>query len=114
MPFCSECGTQNPNDANFCTSCGNRLNSATGTSDGQPQVVHQPQASSSQHHSNTYAVLGWICNAIALLLVPILFGAGGVVFGYLHRKVDHTHGTIIMIFGVACGILGVFIGMAAY
>ena len=25
MPFCTVCGTQNPDDARFCAQCGNRL-----------------------------------------------------------------------------------------
>src|SRR6478752_2371880 len=25
MPFCTSCGTQNPDDARFCSQCGNRL-----------------------------------------------------------------------------------------
>lgn len=28
MPFCTVCGTQNPDDARFCAQCGNRLQTA--------------------------------------------------------------------------------------
>jgi pSer/pThr/pTyr-binding forkhead associated (FHA) protein len=28
MPFCTVCGTQNPDDARFCAQCGNRLSDA--------------------------------------------------------------------------------------
>ena len=28
MPFCTACGTQNPDDARFCAQCGNRLGAA--------------------------------------------------------------------------------------
>jgi pSer/pThr/pTyr-binding forkhead associated (FHA) protein len=29
MPFCTECGHQNPDDARFCSQCGNRLKEAS-------------------------------------------------------------------------------------
>ncbi|MET0526662.1 MAG: FHA domain-containing protein [Nocardioides sp.] len=29
MPFCTVCGTQNPDDARFCAQCGNRLETQT-------------------------------------------------------------------------------------
>ncbi|MBS4175254.1 hypothetical protein KHA87_18500 [Bacillus sp. FJAT-49736] len=58
-------------------------------------------------------VLGWIFFAISLLFIPILFGAGSVIMGYLVRKRGkETHGTVMMILGVAGGLLGVLIGMA--
>ena len=28
MPFCTNCGHRNPDDANFCSQCGTRLESA--------------------------------------------------------------------------------------
>src|SRR5690242_12560880 len=36
MPFCTVCGTQNPDDARFCAQCGNRLQPAPPESDGDP------------------------------------------------------------------------------
>ncbi|ASF40698.1 hypothetical protein CEH05_16675 [Halobacillus halophilus] len=66
----------------------------------------------SKESSNLYLILGWVFSVISLLFIPILFAAGGVIFGYLHRKNDQTHGTIIMIAAVACGIFGTIFGMA--
>jgi pSer/pThr/pTyr-binding forkhead associated (FHA) protein len=34
MPFCTVCGTQNPDDARFCAQCGNRLQPAPAGGDG--------------------------------------------------------------------------------
>jgi pSer/pThr/pTyr-binding forkhead associated (FHA) protein len=34
MPFCTVCGTQNPDDARFCAQCGNRLQTAPPVADG--------------------------------------------------------------------------------
>jgi len=34
MPFCTVCGTQNPDDARFCAQCGNRLVSPPAPAEG--------------------------------------------------------------------------------
>jgi pSer/pThr/pTyr-binding forkhead associated (FHA) protein len=36
MPFCTVCGTQNPDDARFCAQCGNRLPTAPPAPEGEP------------------------------------------------------------------------------
>jgi pSer/pThr/pTyr-binding forkhead associated (FHA) protein len=36
MPFCTVCGTQNPDDARFCAQCGNRLPTAPPVPEGDP------------------------------------------------------------------------------
>lgn len=60
-----------------------------------------------------FTILGWISTVISLLFVPILFGAGGVIFGYLLRsKGQVQHGTIMMIAAIACGLFGTVFGMA--
>src|SRR3954469_11925566 len=42
MPFCTVCGTQNPDDARFCAQCGNRLQ----TSSEAPVVEGDPSGES--------------------------------------------------------------------
>ena len=72
---------------------------------------------SEQKKDNTqlFINLGWICTALSLLFIPILFGAGGVIFGYLVRNNGETqHGTIMMIAAAACGIFGVILGAAIF
>ncbi|WP_313342330.1 zinc-ribbon domain-containing protein [Sedimentibacter sp.] len=112
--FCSKCGKENSDDAKFCVSCGSEINNFSESFEGD-SVVGIKQGANMQIESKgspLFAILGWIFNAISLLFVPILFAAGGFIFGYLHRKVNHTHGTIIMIAAVACGLFGVVLGMA--
>jgi len=36
MPFCTACGKQNPEDARFCSQCGNRLVSADAPPEARP------------------------------------------------------------------------------
>jgi pSer/pThr/pTyr-binding forkhead associated (FHA) protein len=38
MPFCNECGHQNPDDARFCSQCGHRLEKAGARTDDAPGV----------------------------------------------------------------------------
>ncbi len=38
MPFCPQCGNENPPDANFCSACGARLRSAPPTGDWSTTV----------------------------------------------------------------------------
>lgn len=35
MPFCTECGSQNPSDAKFCSQCGRRLDAQQPSTAGQ-------------------------------------------------------------------------------
>lgn len=39
MPFCTACGTQNPDDARFCAQCGNRLVTPGGASESQGETT---------------------------------------------------------------------------
>lgn len=92
--YCSKCGKEVTGES--CNNCG--------------QVVEQN--TNSKSGGSLFAVLGWLFNGIALLFVPVLFGGLGVVFGYLHRsRSNKQHGTIIMILGVVCAILGTLLGM---
>ncbi|KRL13722.1 zinc ribbon domain-containing protein [Schleiferilactobacillus perolens] len=56
-------------------------------------------------------VIGWISAIVSLLVVPILFGVVGLIFGYLARSRGRKEaGTILMIASVAAALLGTIIG----
>ncbi|MBB6449901.1 phosphoglycerol transferase MdoB-like AlkP superfamily enzyme [Geomicrobium halophilum] len=59
-------------------------------------------------------VLGWAFAAMSLLIIPILFGAAAVIMGYLYKKHDDQHGTIIMIASIGTAIFGVLLGAITY
>lgn len=108
--FCSNCGEKIAHDTKFCAQCG--VPTVSNPSSGS----NEPESDAVKKHENVtvFIVLGWIFCGISLLFIPILFAAGGVVFGYLLRtKNKRTHGTIMMIASVACGLLGALLGMAA-
>lgn len=66
-----------------------------------------------QKQSNLYIILGWVFCALSLFIVPLLFGAGGFIMGFLtYRTRSQTHGVIIMVFAVAFTVLGMIIGAA--
>jgi len=44
MPFCTNCGRQNPDDARFCSQCGTRLVSDTAEPAGSPPPVSDATA----------------------------------------------------------------------
>lgn len=44
MPFCTECGKQNPDDARFCAQCGTKLLSADAPAPSPAQSPVQPPA----------------------------------------------------------------------
>ena len=48
MPFCTVCGTQNPDDARFCAQCGNRLQEPT-----DPPDPADPEADPSGESTTT-------------------------------------------------------------
>ncbi|MFF2449623.1 zinc-ribbon domain-containing protein [Neobacillus sp. NPDC058068] len=110
--FCTKCGAQCRDGGKFCPQCGSALQMEEAAAVSPPD---QYQSSMPDRKAGTaYIVLGWIFFAISLLFIPVLFGAGTVIMGYLVRKNNsETHGTIMMILGVAGGILGVILGMAA-
>ena len=62
---------------------------------------------------NLYKIGGWISVAISLLFIPVLFGAVGVIMGYLYREYDEKQGTILMITSVAGATLGMLIGLSS-
>lgn len=59
-----------------------------------------------------YVVLGWIFFALSFVIIPILFGAGAFIMGFLvYRTRSHTHGVVLMVMAVAGAILGMLIGV---
>lgn len=75
-------------------------------------IENNNQQQNPQQQSILFIILGWICCGLSLLLVPILFGAGTFIFGFLVRKQPgrETHGFIMMVFAFVGAILGFLIG----
>jgi hypothetical protein len=55
--------------------------------------------------------LGYICCAIAILFIPILFAPAGFGLGvYNSRHGESGHGTAQKVLAVVCGIVGMILG----
>ena len=113
--FCPDCGVQFEQDVSFCSSCGKNIRENTTQNSailGNQSVV----GNGTKSDGLVYKILGWVFFAVSLLFIPIIFGAGAFIMGYLLRKSDkqnESHGTILMVMGVAGAILGMLLGMAA-
>src|SRR5699024_909047 len=114
LMYCSNCGKMNDDNSNFCGDCGNPIKnleqSKTREEVNEKNIWNNESSKGSE--SNIFAILGWVFAGISTLFIPIIFAAGGVIFGYLHRQIDQTHGTIIIIASVALGIFGTLLGMS--
>lgn len=76
--FCSQCGSNNSQEAKFCASCGAQLTPAT-----EPAIQHQPSTPQSQKYAGFWfralaAIIdGALCQVFAIILVlPLGFALG--------------------------------------
>lgn len=142
--YCPNCGSKIAASSVFCPKCGQKINVTVSnqtapnpagssqpanhanngnqyTNQQQPQYW-QPTSSQNSNatsagndrNTNLYLTFGWICAVISLFLFPIIFGAGGVVFGVLLTKNEQSRnkGTILIVMSVAIGITGFLLGAA--
>ncbi|UOQ94394.1 zinc-ribbon domain-containing protein [Halobacillus shinanisalinarum] len=118
--YCSTCGNEIKDDDAFCQGCGKQLDTDQGSesqhSHPQTSVTNYSHSSSqvpSKNHK-TYIILGWVFFGISILFIPILFGAGAFIMGFLtYKNNNDTHGVILMVMAIAGAILGSLLGMAA-
>jgi hypothetical protein len=74
-------------------------------------MEQQTQTEQQKQQGTAFVVLGWIFFALSLFIVPILFGAGTFIMGFLtYRNRSQVHGTILMVFAVVGTVLGLLIG----
>lgn len=117
--YCSKCGKQIEEGSKFCPFCGT-AQECNATSGGEliKQGAEETfkdvrnQIDQKKQNGQLYLIVGWVSMVVSLLFIPVLFGAIAVIMGYLYRDKDEKMGTILMIAGVAGGILGVLIGMS--
>ena len=58
-----------------------------------------------------FIILGWVFFALSLIVLPIIFGPAGIVFGALTiSKGKKTHGIIIIVAAIVFTILGFTLG----
>lgn len=107
--FCPECGSHNPDDADFCGSCGNNLNDTPQPTPDSPKPVTR-MVDVDPTQMTVSAGLKWGVLA-ASLLVPLI----GVIMGLLYMvKGDNEHkhsvGRLWMFASVGIGFFYFLIG----
>lgn len=105
--YCTNCGKEVQQDAAFCSSCGTKIG------DYETTELNQDRYVQANDQGRIYVILGWVFFGISILFIPIIFGAGAFVMGFLTYRVrSQTHGVILMVFSVAGAILGMLLGAA--
>lgn len=106
--YCANCGSRIENEnASFCSSCGIKI--------GEFKTAQAATANSSKNEGTIYIVLGWMFFAISLLFVPLVFGAGAFIMGYLTYRVrSEIHGVVLMVFAIVGTIFGVLLGIIVW
>jgi hypothetical protein len=78
----------------------------------EPGRAYSPQEEPASRRSGRgWSIAGLVCGIIAFLIVPILFGPLGIIFGFLgYRGGDRRLGTIAMIVSAVGLVVGLVIG----
>lgn len=122
MKYCENCGEKVEIETKFCSNCGveQDLNKETiiygnDSNINIEKIVKETKANFSKNNKNgrIYELTGWVSVVISLFLVPIFFGAIGVIMGYLYRYDNEKHGTIIIIASIAGSIFGMLLGFSS-
>jgi len=99
--FCSGCGNQLSQSTGFCPSCGRAIGVlAAPVSDGSP--------------GKGFAIAGLVCGIIALLLLPILLGPLGVIFGSIAWSKGSKFGMVATVVTIPCMVLGMLFGLMVW
>ncbi|WP_434954019.1 hypothetical protein [Paenibacillus polymyxa] len=74
-----------------------------------------PTKREEQRKGSALAFLGWAFAVLSLLWFPVVTSPIAVILGFLTKKVEgrDIQGPVIMIAGIACGVLGFLGGLYA-
>ncbi len=93
--YCQKCGTQNPDDVNFCNRCGNQF-----------VLIEKPKS------NYPYRAVGIISAIVSLLIFPPVFGILSIFCGYkVYRQDSEGWGIGIMVLGGIFMIIGMILGI---
>ena len=107
--FCSSCGTNNPDGTAFCSKCGSPL--ARTNQPTPPPVFSAPRPSSP---GSTFSTVGIICGAIAFLILPIVFGPAGLIFGAVAKSKGEEKATVALVVSGLGLVIGMFLGFIVF
>ena len=109
MMFCSNCGASNAEQTSFCSKCGTPVNQGAPT---MPPPVFAPPRPTSP--GSTFSVVGIICGAIAFLLLPIVFGPVGLIFGAVAKSKGEEKAVVALVVSGLGLVVGMMLGYLVF
>ncbi len=107
--LCSKCGSENPDEAKFCGSCGDTIIAATVPT--QEEVSMEPPTTSAIHTNQPSVSMALkISVSIATVIIPFIGLIMGII--YLKDKTDETKraaGKLWLTIAIISAILNVLI-----
>ncbi|CAH2713814.1 hypothetical protein BACCIP111895_00968 [Neobacillus rhizosphaerae] len=90
----SQSGSYEVVNTNVCHNCGGL-------------TIKNEELSSDKKLGIAYPMFGWLFFFISLLFIPLLFGAGALIMGFLtYHDRNKIHGAILLFFAAAGLIIG--------
>ena len=133
MSFCPKCGKQPGFGGKFCQNCGQTQEHPQSQGPYVPKPyqpfppAYQPPSQiptpSNAHLDSNYLqnnsqdglVTGaYICAALSLLFLPIIFGPIGVILGVIASSNGDERGATAAIVSGVCMVIGMFLGMLIF
>jgi hypothetical protein len=114
--YCSKCGTQNPESAQFCVKCGQQLLQATpppvaapiDVPASAPQSAARLQPSEETRHTSGLAIASLVLGILGVSLLALIFGA--IALNAIGKN-PNLSGKGLAIAGLVLGIVGMLIGV---
>jgi hypothetical protein len=109
MIACRTCGVVHQEPSQFCSNCGAAL--AVMSPAGRPPLpTWTDQSAKASNDKQGLAVAGLVCGITALLILPIVLGPLGIIFGAISWRAGNRLGLSALIVSVITMPLGMLIG----
>jgi len=102
---CRNCGASF--QGSFCSNCGTAVSAPT-----QPSNAWSNQSPQSASAGSTYSTAAMVLGAIAVFLVPILFGGAGIVLAVIAKNKGEKNANVALTVAILCTIAGIIFGAA--
>ena len=122
MPVCNRCNTSCAEGTRFCHACGTPMfGSTTGFAPPPPPPPTAPPLPTAYgvgaptgREKQGLAIAGLVCGIIAFLLLPVVLGPLGIIFGAVSWRAGNKLGLTALIVSVIALPVGMLIGILAY
>lgn len=80
----------------------------------QTESGYAPPETKSTNDGRVYVIIGFVCAAVALVFLPIVFGPAAIVLGYVGKKKGDELGKWAMIAGAVGLVVGMIVGAIVF